>query len=50
MKPIRWRLVAVTLAAAFTTTVQGSVPAQPPPDQPAKANPVEGAVFLELAL
>ena len=35
--------VAVTVMAEFMVTVQVLVPEQPPPDQPAKVAPVEGA-------
>jgi hypothetical protein len=32
--------VAVTLSAAFTVVTQGAVPMHPPPDQPAKVDPL----------
>jgi hypothetical protein len=34
--------VAVTVTGTFPTMVQGSVPLQPPPDQPLKTDPTEG--------
>ena len=42
--------VAVTAVAAETVTVQGPVPAQPPPLQPVKEEPAAGAAASVMAV